>query len=181
MVAAPLLLTEGNQQVPRRDAVGKGKAAAKAAGRDAYLEKTESKTRDEIQLQRLGPAEIAVRREFSKRLQLKLAERGWNGSELARQAGKHMDDGKFGRDMVSKYLRGIAMPYPSSLTALCRALRCKPEDLVPPEVYSAVAPASNPEVSIQAAGDGTMWLQVNKRVSAEVAAKILALVNKAGE
>jgi transcriptional regulator with XRE-family HTH domain len=132
------------------------------------------RSRDELQLARLGPAEIAVRRAFSKNLQLKLAERGWNGSELARQAGKHMADGKFGRDMVSKYLRGIAMPYPSSLTAMCRALRCKPEDLIPPEVYHTATTA--PDVQIEDAGDGTTWLKVNKRVPAQLAAKVYALL-----
>lgn len=161
--------------------MGKGKAAAEAARRDAYLERTNkepTKSRDELQLARLSPGELAVRREFSKRLQLKLAERGWNGSELARQAGKHMADGKFGRDMVSKYLRGIAMPYPSSLTALCRALRCKPEDLVPPEAYSSVDTVA-PEIDMQAAGDGTAWLRINKRVPFAIAAQVIALLNGA--
>jgi transcriptional regulator with XRE-family HTH domain len=161
--------------VPRRQAVGKGKAAPKvAAGRDAYLEKTR-KTRDELQLERLSAAELAVRREFSKRLQLKLAERGWNGSELARQASKHMSGGRFGRDMVSKYLRGVALPYPSSLTALCRALRCKPEDLMPPEVYGTISTVA-PEVDMQTVGDGTAWLRINKRVPFKVAVEVMALL-----
>lgn len=161
--------------MPRRNAVGKGKAATEAARRDAYLERQQRKrTRDEEQLARLSPSELAVRREFARRLHAKISERGWNGSELARQAGKHMGDGKFGRDMVSKYLRGVAMPYPSSLTAMCRALRCKPEDLVPPEVYNSVDTALS-EIDMQTAGDGTAWVRMNKRVSFDAATAIVAL------
>lgn len=140
---------------------------------------TRARGRDEIALQRMAPAEIAVRREFSRRLSLKLAERGWNGSELARQASKHMADGKFGKDMVSKYLRGLAMPYPSSLQALCRALRCKPEDLVPPEVYGGNSATA--DVGFEAIGDGTAWLRVNKRLPMELAAEIIRMLSKVAE
>ena len=140
--------------------------------------RSSDKTRDQLQLQRLGPVELTARRKFSKRLRLKLAERGWNGSELARQAGKYMSDGKFGRDMVSKYLRGIAVPYPSSLQALCRALHCKPEDLMPLGV-SGNTEAAMPEIDMQAAADGTAWLRINKRVPFNIAVDVMALLKNA--
>jgi hypothetical protein len=49
----------------------------------------------------------AVRREFARRLQKAIVEKGWNQSEMARQSALHMPDKTFGRDLISGYLRGL--------------------------------------------------------------------------
>lgn len=166
----------------RRPATGAKKVRPKATKKPEIEQPTVADpklSRDEIALKRMSAPEVAVRREFSKNLQMALAERGWNGSELARQAAKHMADGKFGKDMVSKYLRGLAMPYPSSLAAMCRALRKKPEDLVPPEAYQTMSTAAPEMEMTQAAEAGIVWLRVNKKVPLDVAAEVIKLLSRA--
>ena len=137
------------------------------------------RSRDEHALARKRPADVAVLREFSRRLQLKMAEHGWNGSELARQAAKHTANGKFGRDQVSKYIRGLARPYSHRLHALCQALRCEPEDLMPREAYQTAAEAVSPEIDLRSAPEpGPAWLRVHMKVPFETAAEVLALLKR---
>ena len=128
----------------------------------------------------MDAASVAVRRIFSANLQKKLGERGWNGAELARQAAKFMEDGRFGRDTISRYLRGLSMPYASSLDAMCRALRCDPKDLIPPEAYQTLDSVV-PEIDMQAAPDGQAWLRVNKKVPMRIAIEVIKLLGGAAE
>lgn len=107
-----------------------------------------------------------------------MRKKGWNQSELARQADKHMPAGKqFGRDSVSNYVRGHNFPTPINLEALCKALDTKPEDLIPAQMFLR-AKEDMPPLDVRGLGDGSAWLRVNQRVTMDVALKILELLNK---
>jgi transcriptional regulator with XRE-family HTH domain len=51
-----------------------------------------------------------MRKEFARRLASARKRKGWNQSELARQAALHVKDGKFGRALVSGYERTRSRP-----------------------------------------------------------------------
>ena len=121
-----------------------------------------------------APREMVLR-EFAKRLQNAMLERGWHQSELARQATKHMADGKFGRDNVSNYVRGKTMPSPIHLNALAKALGKKPDDLLPARAYAS-AQDSSPPLDVKDLGEGKAWLRVSQAVEWPVALKVLAIL-----
>jgi transcriptional regulator with XRE-family HTH domain len=137
-------------------------------------------TRGARMLAQLPASELEVRREFARRLQTAMYERGWNGSELARQAAKHTPDGRFGKDLISRYRKGEALPYPASLNALCKALGKGPNDLIPIEAYQNLEEML-PDADIKTAGEGMAWLRISKKVPMDLALKIMALINKGAE
>ena len=114
-----------------------------------------------------------TKQEFGRRLYERMIRKGWNQSELARRAG-------IGRDSISTYVRGVSLPDPLYLQKLADALDCKPEDLLPNAVESAMD-REHPAMEIrQAQGDTTkVWLRVNRIVPPEVASEIFAIINKA--
>ena len=84
------------------------------------------------------PSTKAARLEFGKRLQRALVTRGMNQAELAQKVstllGKH-----FGRDSVSQYIRGVALPNPERLGAIAKALGTTSEQLLPTRGLRGVA------------------------------------------
>lgn len=79
----------------------------------------------------------ALKAEFGRRLQHALTEKGWNQSDLAREATKHMPGKQtFGRDNISNYVRGKQVPGPVRLKAICAALGMKQEDISCPAALS---------------------------------------------
>lgn len=125
------------------------------------------------------PAEI-VRQNFAHRLRTEIAERGWSQSDLAREASKHMRVGDVSRDNISNYVNQKALPGPTILLALSRALGTTPEDLLPER--GAPAPRSDmaisPATDVRDAGEGMAFLRINRRLPWPVAIDILQLVNK---
>ena len=117
----------------------------------------------------LAPKEV-LRREFSKRLQAQMIEKGWNQSELARRAS-------IGRDNVSSYIRGIAMPGPLHLSALSRALGMTNDTLLPAKSMPSID-ESFPALDIRAVGPSKAWLRVNQAVSMEDAIKIMQILTE---
>lgn len=118
-----------------------------------------------------------VRREFAKRLQNAMADVGLNQSELARKAASYMPDGAFGRDLISHYVRGIAMPRDSiRLGALAKALGVEPSELIPRRHFPSVETKNAPPLDVQDVGAGKAWLRVNQRVDWNVALEILQLL-----
>lgn len=115
-----------------------------------------------------------IKIEFARRLSAMIAERGWNQTDLARSASKHLPaDKEMGRDNVSNYVRGKVIPSPTSLQAIAKALGCKPKDLLP-ERAARTAEAVAPPLSVTDAGEeGMVWLRVNQRVAWPVALKII--------
>lgn len=118
-----------------------------------------------------------VRVEFSKRLSEQLTARGWNQSDLARAAAKFMPAGKeFGRDKVSHYIRGRAMPTPASLHAMAQALGVEPVSLLPEGAVPSSTSRVLPKLEIRDMDDGTVWLKINRAVSKAAAIKIQQVI-----
>lgn len=127
--------------------------------------------------------------EFGKRLQKAMNEKGWNQSELAAEAAKHLPrekrEGKsladaFGRDKVSMYIRGRTLPTPMYLRALSKALGKTTEELLPTR-GRASAVRNAPPLDFRQMEDGNVFLRVNQAVSLETAIEIVALLKKANE
>lgn len=117
--------------------------------------------------------------EFGRRLQRMMVDKGWNQSELARQASRFMPKGKhFRRDNVSLYVRGLQVPGPVRLSALCKALGTTPQELVPSGAFSSVDETA-PPLSIKALTNGQAWLQINQAVSMDVAMRVVAILEQA--
>jgi transcriptional regulator with XRE-family HTH domain len=101
----------------------------------------------------------AVRREFAKRLQAAILERGWTQSELARRAG-------INRDNVSGYIRGQNRPGPTMLKKMADALGVASDKLMPMAAVQSVDKAI-PAFQMVQLGDGTdrVWLRINQAVT----------------
>ncbi len=126
-----------------------------------------------------GASVSVAKAEFGRRLQHQMVKKGWNQSELARQAGYHMPGKKrLGRDSVSNWVRGEEMPGPVRLHALCKALSVKPEDLVPAGAAMSVDDKVSP-LSIRVTQDGNVWLQINQATSMELAMKVVSILEQA--
>lgn len=127
--------------------------------------------------QDVTPAEI-IREKFAHRLKSEMAERGWNQSELARQASLHMKVGDVSRDNVSNYVNQKVLPGPTILLALAKSLNTTPEDLLPER--GASAPRSDlalPATDIRDAGHGMAFVRINRRLPWAAAIKILTVLN----
>ena len=119
----------------------------------------------------------AVLSDFAKRLQEALRDKGWNQSELARQASKFMADEKFGRYNVSEYIRGKSIPSPHYLSAMAKALGVKPEALLPTQYLPSVD-TKLPPLEVKDAGSGNAWLRVNQSVPWEVAIEVMKMIRR---
>lgn len=119
-----------------------------------------------------------VRAEFSNRLAKILADRGWNQSDLARAAEKHLPKGEhFRRDNVSAYLNKISLPRPRQLVAMAKALGMSPNDLLP-SVGSSGRTVSMPYSMRPVDGvPGRAWLQVDMEVPMSRALAVLSILD----
>lgn len=113
--------------------------------------------------------------EFGKRLQHFAAEKGFNQADLAREGSKHLPKGSdLRRDNISLYVRGIQMPGPVRLRALCKALGVTEADLVP----NAMSNENAPPFAMKPLEAGNVWLQVNQAVSMDLALEVAAMLRK---
>lgn len=124
---------------------------------------------DELPDGGLAPKHL-TRQQFGRRLYQLMLARGWNQSELARQAG-------LPRDSISTYVRGVALPTPKSLQALSVALGMTPADILPNAVEAALD-EDHPsfEMKVSPSAPSTAWLRVNRLVSLSTATKIAELI-----
>lgn len=116
--------------------------------------------------------------EFASRLQRAMVEKGWNQSEFAREASKHLPPGAtLGRDSMSQYIRGISFPSPVNLKAIAEAIGAKPADLLPTRGVKSAADTMAP-VSVRDVGGENAWLRINQQVPWDKAVKILAILKE---
>lgn len=118
----------------------------------------------------------AALRDFASRLKKLMVKKGWNQSELARQAKLHMPDGRLGRDNISSYCGARSFPGPIILNALCQALHCEPEDLIPTKGDTLPTP-SNTEIDITATPDGEAMVHINRKLPWPKVTKILEILH----
>ncbi len=129
-----------------------------------------------VDLPSFAPKE-QIRAEFARRVQAAMIRKGWNQSETARQAALHIPDKRFGRDLVSGYVRGRILPSPVHLNALCRALGTTPEEIMPSGGLPSAGEVSSP-LKMEDIGEGRVLLQVNQVVDMGTALKILHLLQE---
>ncbi len=124
---------------------------------------------DELPEGGFAPKHLA-KEEFGRRVYKEMMARGWNQSELARQAD-------LPRDSISTYVRGVSFPSPKSLQKLADALGVLPADLLPNSVESAID-EDNPSLNmrVSTAAPNSAWLQVNRLVSLSTAARVIELI-----
>lgn len=130
-------------------------------------------------------ASQAVYAEFARRLQAAMQQKGWNQSELARACDKllpkptkgQIQNLTFGRDTISHYVRGVAMPRPERLAVIARALGVEQEDLIPPLGVPS-AGGDRPAFQMQSQGDGRVFLSLNRTMTMALAMKITQMLNE---
>lgn len=112
-----------------------------------------------------------TKQEFGRRLYRLMIAKGWNQSELARQAG-------ITRDSVSTYVRGVSLPEPLNLSKLASALGVTTTELLPNAVESAIdEDVPSLELKISSSNSMLAWLRVNRLVTTSTAMKVVELLN----
>lgn len=125
----------------------------------------------------IGSQRDQLKAEFGRRLQSAMHSKGWNQSELARQAEKFISDKHFPRDNVSNYIRGRTFPQSHHIEALCKALNVKREELIPPEAYASVDDGPRP-IEFRDLGNGRGHLLIDIEASTEAILQVIAILNK---
>ena len=124
---------------------------------------------DSLGDRKLAPKHL-VKQDFGKRLYQLMLQKGWNQSELARQAD-------LPRDSISVYIRGKSLPTPLSLQKMADAFGIAPEELLPNHIESAIdedIPAIEMKVSPNA--PDVAWLRINRLVTTATALKIMEML-----
>jgi hypothetical protein len=97
-------------------------------------------------------------------------------SELARRVAPMLKNSRFGRDNITKYMRGKVLPLPHALEAIAKVLGCKSEDLLPGgrPVNPATAYENAPR-SFRDIGGDQVWVHINMALHEDVAWEIARL------
>jgi len=129
------------------------------------------------------------RAEFSRKLQAELIDPGWNQSDLARRVWKETKvDSKgyeqvVGKDRISAYISGKAMPSPAVLHAIAKELDMSPDDLLPGHMATGAeidAPAYGaPEVNIRILPDrpDRMVIMIRGEIAVSKLSELSALLS----
>jgi transcriptional regulator with XRE-family HTH domain len=122
---------------------------------------------------------------FGRKLFFELERRGWSQSDLARKLFPNSDvkyDNRGytvtkGRDVVSSWVRGKALPSPQNLIKVAAALGMDPEVLAP-DITTSTIEKENPTLSINmiAGHVDKCYLRVNRLVPLSVALEIAKLL-----
>ena len=121
----------------------------------------------------------SIRRDFGKHLGELLARHDppWGPSDLARKVFGTIDGTATGfakgRDLVSKYLRGITFPNNKTLDAIAKALGVAKADVLPP-AYRAVLRKGQRQNYIKETDDGFFEVRIEGKVPHDVALDIMS-------
>lgn len=120
-----------------------------------------------------------LKREFSKRLHDTLIDKGYTQSDIARRLWGNTGSGAAaGRDKISTWVNGVALPTPKHLRELCDALGVETQDLIPGGMHAAASAETAP-LKLVMMGEGKAHLEVNANLPPEAALKIYEIVRKA--
>lgn len=128
------------------------------------------------------PGEDDRMKEFGRRLSALVRNKGWTGSDLAREASKHLPAGpkgkkrEMGRHLPSAYMRGLNYPNSPNLEAIAKALGVAPTDLVPD--YGAAVEGPRSFINVAASGGGRARLTIDAEVDEDTALKVMKLVRE---
>lgn len=125
----------------------------------------------------VGASKEAIRKEFAKRLSAFLADRGWNQSELARRADD-LGASRVSRDDISGYVRGQRLPGPGKERQIAAALGVALEELIP---SAPSVDRDRPDFEVRSAGNGAVWIKMEKRIPYATAVKVMELLQDADE
>lgn len=123
--------------------------------------------------------------EFAKRLYHLLVQRGWKQSDLARRCFGEVRSTKGhmlarGRDRISAYIRGKAVPDPSNLKKIADAFEITVEELAP-DIAQGTMEREEPSLYVHAVpGTGKVLLKTQYLVPQEYVAELIALNVKYG-
>ncbi len=125
---------------------------------------------DELPLESSNPTKHLTKQEFGRTLYRRMIERGWNQSELARQAGIQ-------RFSVSAYVRGLSLPGQENLVKLAKVFGITVADLMPNTLESAIDEDSpSLELKVSVNSPKLAWLRVNRLVSLSTATRVIDLI-----
>jgi transcriptional regulator with XRE-family HTH domain len=130
--------------------------------------------------------EQQLRNIFARRLEAARIAKGWNMSELAREASRHLPTPKRGqkqgkgvtRDLISNYTRAKMRPRPEYLEAIAKALDMTREELMPSSPGAAPPPDQFPAMTLNQQEDGRAWIRLNRALSMPAALAIIEIVQK---
>lgn len=111
-----------------------------------------------------------TKQQLARRLYQLMFTKGWNQSELGRQAD-------LPRDAISVYVRGKSLPTPQNLKSLADALGVTEAELLPNHIESAIdedTPAF--ELRASPSAPNVAWLRVNRLVTFTTGLKIAELL-----
>lgn len=137
-----------------------------------------------------NPTDVeALKREFSRRLQKAMVAKGWNQSQVAREASRHLPKSAnrkdIGRDLVSNYLHARSLPRAEALTAMARAFGVKESDLMPDAAIPATSHLPSyvqdtpGRFSFRQLDDGRMRLTIDDAFPEDVAWQIIDILRGA--
>lgn len=119
--------------------------------------------------------EQQFKQDFADRLADFMLKKGWNQSDLARHAARHMPSGQFNRDNISNYKNAKHVPGTVHTAALCKALGIERADLFP-SGSASFGEAKAPPAEMRDFGDGTAFVRINKRLPIAKALQVLNVV-----
>lgn len=124
-----------------------------------------------------------VRVIFGKNLNKLMLERGVSASDLARHCFGTTEEKGFevanGRDRISKYLHGKSFPEYATLPKIADKLDCSLDDLLPPEVLTALQGTASPIITVELSPTtGFHKVKMNGEFSQKFVEELVILVAK---
>lgn len=125
--------------------------------------------------------QTAARREFARRLQSALIERGMSQTDLAEELKRRLPGSKgASKHAISSYIRAIAKPRPEQLKVIAEILGTTPIALMPDKLLPPAArhEPRTPERKMEDLHNGNVWIEIRQAVPYETALKVLEMVKK---
>jgi transcriptional regulator with XRE-family HTH domain len=118
----------------------------------------------------------AVKNYFARKLQQLIWDKNWSQSDLMRALQAELGSKEsIGRDSISNYIRGVALPTGSRLQAIAKVFNVDPKDLIPAAGRRVAGDRSAP-MEVKQLDDGNTWLRINQAVDYKTAMQILGLL-----